>query len=230
MSQKTTDTKTAFAVSLKNELVRELCQAFPNHFTGRKDVVNGLGHRLMDIVHYQSITGVVEQDDFVATMDGGMITDVLWVTGYTSPTGRTLLIHLAPTGTIHSHSWEHVSPSLRTTVMVAGVLPALELDTKTAHLAMRRWRGNRYARYNFEPSNVIGAIRSAIDNDTSVVRTVYEGEVSYAVPVPLYGVYAMCAVSKEQGLLVCSTLLNDYQIHRHRLSGYLPGESQEGAY
>ena len=105
--------------------------------------------------------------------------------------------------------------------MVQGVLPDLEVDCNSGHLAARRFRGNHRARSNLEPANITGAVRAAVRNNQEVVRTIYEGEVSWAVFIPLYRVFAMVSVNKAKRTLVIGTVISPWQYQRHINSAYL---------
>ena len=53
-----------------------------------------------------------------------------------------------------------------------------------------------------------------------VVRTIYHGEVSWAVPIPLYRVYAMVSVNKANRTLAIGTVISPWQYQRHINSAY----------
>ena len=210
----------SLASDLPNDLVRSLISAIPGSFQTRRDVENAVSHRLKDIKYYQKLRGIVVGDDFLITEEGGMVTSIAWLTGWRRGT-NTLIIELTGTGEFASFSWAPISSNLEATVMVKGVLPNLNIDTNTGHLAARRFRGNHRARFNLEPANITGAVRSAIDNNTEVARTIYNGEVSWAVPIPLYRVYALVSVNRASHKLVIGTVISPWQFQRHINSAYL---------
>lgn len=214
------DVRHALAASLTTDLVNTLCTASPSLFKRRADVENALGNRLRDLAAMQRIGGVKCGDDFVVTDDGEMITSVIWSTGYTRG-NKHLVLSLAPTGKIREHEWITLDPTFEPTVMSIGVLPDLRVDVNSSHLAMRRFRVDPRSRPHFEPAMVANVIENAVRKDAEVLRTVFKGDVSWAVPVPFLKAYAMVSVDRQRRVLVCSTMLNPLQIQRHVNSAYL---------
>jgi hypothetical protein len=202
------------AADLPQDLIRSLIAALPGSFKNRKDVENAVHHRVEGIKYYQKLQGMAVGDDFLLTEDGGIVTDLIWITGWRRGTD-TLIIEFTGTGEFASYCWAPISSALEATVMVKGVLPDLDVDCNSGHLAARRFRGNHRARSNLEPANVTGAVRAAVLSNQEVVRTIYRGEVSWAVPVPLYRVYAMVSVNKANLALSIGTVISPWQYQRH---------------
>lgn len=217
----------SLAADLPQDLVRSLIAALPGSFKNRKDVENAVHHRVKDIKYYQKLQGMAVGDDFLLTEDGGIVTGLAWITGWRRGTD-TLIIEFTGTGEYASFCWAPISSALEATVMVKGVLPDLEIDCNSGHLAARRFRGNHLARSNLEPANVTGAVRAAVLNDHEVVRTIYHGEVSWAVPIPLYRVYAMVSVNKANRTLAIGTVISPWQYQRHINSAYLGNSEANG--
>ena len=215
----TDHTHRSLAADLPQDLVRSLIAALPDSFQNRKDVENAIHHRVNDIKYYQKLQGMAVGDDFLLTEDGGIVTGLTWITGWRQGTD-TLIIEFTGTGEYASFCWAPISSALEATTMVKGVLPDLEVDCNSGHLAARRFRGNHRARSNLEPANVTGAVRAAVLNNQEVVRTIYHGEVSWAVPIPLYRVYAMVSVNKANRTLAIGTVISPWQYQRHINSAY----------
>jgi len=216
----------SLAADLPKELVRSLIAALPGSFQCAKDVENAVFHRLKDIKTIQRLNGLACGDDFLLCDDGGIVVSIVWVTGWRRG-AETLIIEFTGTGEYASYCWGPISSDLTASVMVKGVLPDLDIDTNTAHLASRRFRGNHLARSNLEPANITGAVRNAVLSNAEVVRTIHQEEVSWAVPIPLYGLYAMVSVNKLSRTLAVSTVISPWQYQRHINSAYL-GRGENG--
>lgn len=217
----------SLAADLPQDLVRSLIAAMPGSFITRKDVENAVHHRLKNIKFMQKLQGLAVGDDFLVTEDGGIVTGLTWITGWRRRTD-TLIIEFTGTGDFLSFSWAPISTGLEATVMVRGVLPDLDVDCNSGHLAARRFRGNHRARSDLQPTNVTGAVRAAVLSNQEVVRTIYRGEVSWAVPVPLYRVYAMVSVNKANRTLAIGTVISPWQYQRHINSSYLGRSETNG--
>jgi hypothetical protein len=201
-------------------LTQEMMRAYPEAFRSRNDVLNALHHRLSSLKAIQKIQGESIASDFLLTSDGSIVTSITWLTGW-SQGPNTLIIEVTGVGEYIEHTWAPVSAELVPTVMARGVIPDMPLDHRTAHLASRRWRGNHHARQNLDPANILGIVENAVKCDQEVIRTVYEGRVSYVVPLPIYGCHALIRVDTRRGVLVVATLITPWQLQRHTASHYL---------
>ena len=104
--------------------------------------------------------------------------------------------------------------------MVKGVLPDLEVDCNQAISQPADSVATIVRGAILSQPNAPGAVRAAVLNNQEVVRTIYHGEVSWAVPIPLYRVYAMVSVNKANRTLAIGTVISPWQYQRHINSAY----------
>ena len=220
--------KTAdFNLELPSKLILEMTSRIAE-FRSEEDFLNAIAHRLTNLKTFARLNGQPIQKDFiVSAVDGSIITQIQWLTGFTDQkTKQMLILTLTATGLYFHHTWQRLPNIPELTALVRGVLPDVPVGRVNApHIAHRRGRGSG-AYFTIE--NLTLAVEHARDSNVELIRTVHHNQVTWFVPIPMLKVFAVVSFDKKSKTLEIHTLLKHSQVRRHMWSAD-PSTMKKGA-